>query len=357
MIPIRSPFRPGVPLRFFLCMLLVLAAFWPVPASGSEQITLAGKAYPVEMSGGKPQLAFHDGCGVHAITAGWMGFDHPYRCELAWKFDLEFPVGKVRGITIRPLLGGPTQMCSIMDLPPREGGKILRVGRQLVHLYPISRYPSLWEGFAGKDAFWTGFELTFLYKDAAQQPLVMTQLVKLYKFERDKAYFEVNENNRRIAALRKTVTLTLPSGEKFQASTFEDATEFLGDDVVTLAMLAPELVPDPAVKGHFVFRWVLEGHLHWEGDVGWTIGCPNLEDVQETGALVGPSKFKVNLFAPERFPKLWAWLHEPGDSWLPLELGFRRAADGASHRVLQGVFLSEATKKRILGLLKAPAGS
>lgn len=346
----------------FARFLLVGLCFWfasreaSAQAANLETVTLpTGKIYQVEMSGGKPRHQWAKRFQALSLAPEVIRYSYPNRCDLRWKMVVTHPERPIRNLEMRCLNdGGP--WISVGQVPEREQAP----DKGRLHLvWTIGAFdrgvnPAIWKNLKEGAVLWAGFEFRLTFEDAEEAPLELTQFVKLYAWEVDSILYRLEGCSGNLENSRKVHTLPLPDGSTGTAVTVNGRVERTLNEAVCVIGLTPALLPDPASPGSAKLVWLLDGRLYWEGVVDLSIASPTVPGMLEQGRLSAEGSFRILFAHADRCPGMWAWLAQPGETWLPLEIQAKRVADGRSLTWMEWVLIPESVKSRLRDLLHGP---
>ena len=146
-------------------------------------------------------------------------------------------------------------------------------------------------------------------------------------------------------------TITLKNGKSFVVESKNGMPQAVDNSNFKTIGIGPAFMKDPKTDEITTF-WVFNGTIKVVGEYTLVITTPLDESIKTELAVKGPGSFYHQGLSKIAAPTAWAWLQDPGDSWVPFILTFKNADQSKSFEIMQWSKFDAKTKEMIFGVLK-----
>ena len=135
--------------------------------------------------------------------------------------------------------------------------------------------------------------------------------------------------------------VTLKNGKVFTVETTNGMPMTVKSDKTSGITIAPivasakELTLSKPIQGKVACLWIFTGKLTAAGDYKVAVSSPADESISSSFNAKGPGQFYFQGVERNEAPAVWAWVDEPGDSWIALTLTFTEEVSKQSFQLTQ----------------------
>jgi hypothetical protein len=136
--------------------------------------------------------------------------------------------------------------------------------------------------------------------------------------------------------------VTLKNGKVFTVDTSSNGMPMAAkSDKTSGVVIAPIVAPakqmtlSKPIHGKVAILWMFTGNLTATGNYKVAVSSPVDESISGSFDAKGPGKFYFQGLERGESPAAWAWIEEPGDSWIALTLTFTDESSKQSFQLTQ----------------------